>query len=64
MKTIGYQRIVKKEVILKTQEDQHKLKEKEVVDPILKAVVKMPRIVVLRKTGNLPKSLVSVKRIT
>ena len=66
MKTNGSQRIVMKmkEVILKILVDLHKSKEKGVVDLILKVMVKMLRIVVLRKIGNLPKNLVSVKRIT
>jgi len=66
MKTNGSQRIVMKmkEVILKILVDLHKSKEKGVVDLILKVMVKTLRIVVLRKIGNLPKNLVSVKRIT
>jgi len=61
MKMIGSQRIVMREVNQMILED--KLRKNVVVDPILKVQVKMPRIAVLRKIGNLPKSLDFVKRI-
>jgi len=61
MKMIGSQRIVMREVNQMILED--KLRKNVVVDPILKVQVKMPRIAVLRKIDNLPKSLDFVKRI-